>query len=405
MDCTDGGNGVMGVHGGPKVSSDGLVLALDGANLKSFRGEATVNYYSTPETLTNSRTGSSSGMIYTDFTTDGPQGGRFTRVVRNTSLSRTSDWDWQIGYSNIGLSIGQQFAVSFYARCPNGTLSSIRLSNPDVEGQTFDIDTTWRRFTKVFTYGAQSGLTFFRFNRGHTPAYVNGATYDLALLQIEAKPYSTSFINGTRGTTVAAGGGWADLTGNGNHGELVNGVRENSANGGSLLFDGVNDYTNHSSVLSSGQQKYTISAWWKTSVNNRIQVVWEQNTSTVQSNTRAALLFLNANWGFNGENNDAHDKVPVRINQWTNGVITIDTTLGTNPIKIYENGFLYWQGNTGAGASNLNVGNFASGLGRKISSNSEYFIGNISQVSIYNRALTPSEIQQNFNATRSRFGI
>ena len=31
--------------------------------------------------------------------------------------------------------------------------------------------------------------------------------------------------------------------------------------------------------------------------------------------------------------------------------------------------------------------------------------GNIAQVSIYNRALTASEISQNFNALRGRFGI
>ena len=34
-----------------------------------------------------------------------------------------------------------------------------------------------------------------------------------------------------------------------------------------------------------------------------------------------------------------------------------------------------------------------------------YYDGRISQVSIYNRALSAAEIQQNFNATRKRFGI
>jgi len=33
------------------------------------------------------------------------------------------------------------------------------------------------------------------------------------------------------------------------------------------------------------------------------------------------------------------------------------------------------------------------------------FNGNISQVSIYNRALSAQEISQNFNATRGRYGI
>jgi hypothetical protein len=208
-----------------------------------------------------------------------------------------------------------------------------------------------------------------------------------------------------RNSYPGSGTTWTDLSGSGNNGTLTNGPTYSSANSGSLSFDGVDDYTNHSPILSSGQQRYTISAWWKTSVNNIIQVVWEQNSSTATTNTRAALIFINSNWGFNGENNDAHDKVPVRVNQWTNGVITIDTTLGTNPVKIYENGSLYWEGNTSGSASNLNVGNFASGLGRKISSNSEYFIGSVANTQIYNRALTAAEVAQNFNATRSRFGI
>jgi hypothetical protein len=58
------------------------------------------------------------------------------------------------------------------------------------------------------------------------------------------------------------------------------------------------------------------------------------------------LLIYNERWGFNGQNNDAHHVVPVRINQWTYGVITVDITLESNPIKIYENGKLFWQGNT-----------------------------------------------------------
>jgi hypothetical protein len=38
-------------------------------------------------------------------------------------------------------------------------------------------------------------------------------------------------------------------------------------------------------------------------------------------------------------------------------------------------------------------------------SGSRFFNGNISQVSIYNRALSASEVKQNFNATKSRFGL
>jgi hypothetical protein len=34
-----------------------------------------------------------------------------------------------------------------------------------------------------------------------------------------------------------------------------------------------------------------------------------------------------------------------------------------------------------------------------------YLIGNIGQVLIYNRALNQAELAQNFNATRSRYGV
>jgi hypothetical protein len=36
---------------------------------------------------------------------------------------------------------------------------------------------------------------------------------------------------------------------------------------------------------------------------------------------------------------------------------------------------------------------------------SQHFGGKIAQASVYNRVLTASEIQQNFNALRGRFGI
>jgi len=35
----------------------------------------------------------------------------------------------------------------------------------------------------------------------------------------------------------------------------------------------------------------------------------------------------------------------------------------------------------------------------------ECFNGNISHVSVYNKALTTQEIQQNYNATKNRFGL
>ncbi len=198
---------------------------------------------------------------------------------------------------------------------------------------------------------------------------------------------------------------WFDVSRNNNSGSLINGPTYSSANGGSISFDGSNDYVSTTPPLNAGQQKYTLSAWWITSVTNRIQVIFEQNSPTLIQHRRSALLILNNAWGFNGESNDAHDKVPVRVNQWTNGVVTVDTTAGSNPIKIYENGFLYWQGNTSNNASNLNVSNSLAGLGWKTINNTEFFIGSIGQTSIYNRLLSADEILSNYNLEKKRFGL
>jgi hypothetical protein len=58
---------------------------------------------------------------------------------------------------------------------------------------------------------------------------------------------------------------WTDLSGNGNTGTLVNGPTYSSANGGSIVFDGSNDYiqTNFNYSLTSSNTEFTCAAWYK----------------------------------------------------------------------------------------------------------------------------------------------
>ena len=89
---------------------------------------------------------------------------------------------------------------------------------------------------------------------------------------------------------------WFDLSGNGNHGTLVNGVGYSADNKGSLVFDGTNQEisgTNLSSVISN---EFTLETWIKTpSFNNNIRglfqisrflgtFLWTDNSFSVQSN-------------------------------------------------------------------------------------------------------------------------
>tara|TARA_B100001093_G_scaffold503350_1_gene557606 strand:+ start:3257 stop:3967 length:711 start_codon:yes stop_codon:yes gene_type:complete len=204
---------------------------------------------------------------------------------------------------------------------------------------------------------------------------------------------------------------WTDISGRGNNGTLTNGPTFSSDNLGNIAFDGSNDYVNASAVLSAGQQKYTLSAWWNLtnigSGSGQSQVVMEQNSSAATTHRRACILLNSQSqkWGFNGQNNDKHSEVPLQIGQWVNGVVTIDTTGGSSGLKLYENGSLYFTGTTDAGISNLNVGTHAFAIGHKVSTGTEHFQGKISCVSVYRRVLTALEVKQNYDALRGRFGI
>ena len=75
---------------------------------------------------------------------------------------------------------------------------------------------------------------------------------------------------------------WTDLSGNGNNGTLVNGVGYNSDYGGSLSFDGTNDYIDITSLAPlADTSAVTMEAWVNVdTLTNSYQVIgtWERTT-------------------------------------------------------------------------------------------------------------------------------
>jgi hypothetical protein len=65
-----------------------------------------------------------------------------------------------------------------------------------------------------------------------------------------------------RNSYVSGSTTWNDVSGRGNNGTLTNGPTFNSANGGSIVFDGTNDFVNCGNNTSLNLNKHTICFWF-----------------------------------------------------------------------------------------------------------------------------------------------
>jgi hypothetical protein len=196
---------------------------------------------------------------------------------------------------------------------------------------------------------------------------------------------------------------WLDKSGNGNNGTLTNGPTFSSANGGSIVFDQVDDFVTapNNSSINLTEAGGAVSVWVKTGVNAtgslNGNLVGKTNTYSngywlVKYNNKVRMsLYGTSNLEMIGEKPITDDIWHHVVATWTSSQLTIyidgaldktqsynfTFTTATNPLYIGR------QNNTGEG----------------------YFKGNISQVQIYNRALSAQEVLQNYNATKSRFNL
>jgi hypothetical protein len=219
----------------------------------------------------------------------------------------------------------------------------------------------------------------------HSPSIItNGLS--LCLDAANSKSYSGS------GTT------WTDLSGNGNNGTLVNGVGYNSGNLGSLVFDGSNDYVSFTS---------------NPPLTNQISVdVWVNLTATTpngngwilgrEGSYRLTYASSSFQWVCATVNNGWYTAgTPVGANlTTTNSIINVVGTYDGSNNRIYVNGILISTGSAISG-NILTTGNYY--LVRSDAGNIDYGKLNMYSHKLYNRALTASEIQQNYNALKSRY--
>jgi hypothetical protein len=215
---------------------------------------------------------------------------------------------------------------------------------------------------------------------GHSPSIViNGLV--LALDAANPKSYPGSGTN------------WSDLIGSGNNGTLTNGSYYRSTSGGSIVFDGSDDNVSiGTNGFSFGSSPGTLSAWAATRDRTSTRTIVSYGSSVTN---QARFLGVGAsNFYFSGYGSSISAS-GISTDTWFNMVGVYD---GTNA-SMYVNGALV-AGPTDRSSWNTIASN--AGIGKNVS-NTEYWQGDVAQVSVYNRALSAAEIQQNYNALKGRY--
>jgi len=205
-----------------------------------------------------------------------------------------------------------------------------------------------------------------------------------------------------RNSYPGSGTTWTDLSGNGNNGTLTNGPTFDSGNGGSIVFDGTNDHVTFTSNPSLTDQ-ITIEVWVKlnsTSAGTGWICGRESSYRILYSSNVFAWVCATDNngWYTTGTAISASSVAP-----HTNTYQVVVTYDGSNN-KIYVNGTLRTTGSSISG-NIKDVNPYYIMRDGSSDANIDYGKGNLYSHKLYNRALTASEIQQNFNALRGRFNI
>jgi len=202
-----------------------------------------------------------------------------------------------------------------------------------------------------------------------------------------------------RDSYPGSGTTWNDISGNGNNGTLTNGPTFNSADGGSIVFDGVNDRVNLTSSPNL-TNNFSISIWTRITTTTPGHMFGFYVSSSPFNGWALACSFNPVNSGtLNFWDGTAWRNSGINISDSLLRYITV-TINNTNLISFYINGVF----NISVQGSNipLYVGN------KTIGSRSDGLTplkGNIYNTQLYNRDLSATEILQNYNATKGRYGL
>jgi hypothetical protein len=199
-----------------------------------------------------------------------------------------------------------------------------------------------------------------------------------------------------RNSYVSGSTTWFDVAGT-NNGTLTNGPTFNTGSGGSIVFDGTNDYViTTPTILNTPWSLCTV--FKPSSSQNFITgypVIYSQNNLNIWVGITPNLAI-----GVHSNNGNRSDTPAGSIT--LNQIYFIGVSSSPSALFVYINNTKYSL-TPQSNPSNATKSSIGSNI--DYSPIKDFFMGNIFNFSIYNRALTDSEVLQNYSAQKSRFGL
>ena len=383
------------VNNGPQIVRTGLVLDLDASYMRSYSPNVMPNPTDIFAWCGTSALNSCTISRDTSMTRQYGSIPLKMTVTGTDSHIRTYDSStWNLAPA----ANGQTWTVSVYAKASvASTFGQIFIFPTNASGLalTFGADNlaltnSWTRFSFTYTITGASTTAFIQIRLDGSNTAGEIIWWDL--LQVERASSATTFNPYYFGNAV-----WKDVSGNNRTGTLTNGPLFNTSNYGNILFDGTNDYV----IMPSGgsYSEYTFMFFCKwitdTAASSRLFGCDAFGTYTV---------FTPSNVGFHynqsaGSSTTISSGVNVGLGTWCHVAVTVSTL--SSIAYIYINGsltngsssipYINLSGNLFLGAQNTGAGVLAN--------------CNISVFQLYNRVLNATEIMQNYQADKTRFGL
>jgi hypothetical protein len=192
------------------------------------------------------------------------------------------------------------------------------------------------------------------------------------------------------------------------NGTLVNGVGFTSSNNGSFVFDGSNDVIDLGDNFDMGLASFSFCTYFKANAVSGLQGIFSKSIAAA-AGSRYALFIQNSKiypfMSMGGADVNTPSTLNISANTWYHVGAVYDRT---DKLTLYINGsfdsattITQFIANDFQASHIFRIGSYSDA-----SNNAAYFLnGFIPQLQIYNRVLSATEIQQNYNATKGRFGL